>query len=81
MKPECNFRQLKYNSARLAIMKYIAETGIQVGDRLPPERKLVKRLSCSAITMRHALADMESVGLTDLPPSRLRNLFDQRDTQ
>ena len=35
---DIKFRQLKYNKARLAIMKFIAESGIRVGDRLPPER-------------------------------------------
>ena len=60
---DIKFRQLKYNKARRAIMKFIAESGIRVGDRLPPERELVNQLPCSMITMRHALADMESAGL------------------
>ncbi len=62
---EIKFRELKYNKARLAIMKFIAESGLKVGDRLPSERELVKRLPCSSITMRHALADMEAAGLID----------------
>lgn len=60
-----SLKQLKYNKARLAIMNFIAQSGLKVGEKLPSERDLVNQLSCSSITMRHALADLESDGLIE----------------
>lgn len=58
-------KQLKYNQARLAILNLIADSEIKVGERLPPERQLIEKLNCSTITMRHALAALESEGVIE----------------
>lgn len=53
----------KYHQAHLCILKFICEHNLHIGDALPTERELVKHLPCSSITMRHALADMEKLGM------------------
>lgn len=60
-----NLKQLKYNQVRLGILDYIANKGIQVGDRLPPEREFTKVLNCSPGTMRIALQELEEDGLIE----------------
>jgi hypothetical protein len=56
-------RQLKYNQAQFAILNLVSELNIKVGERLPPERQLIKSLDCSTITMRNALAKMKDLGI------------------
>jgi DNA-binding transcriptional regulator YhcF (GntR family) len=58
-------RQLKYNQAQFAILNLVSELNIKVGERLPPERQLIKSLDCSTITMRSALAKMKSLGIIE----------------
>lgn len=66
--PDQKFKQLKYNKARLAIMKLIAESDLKVGDVLPSTRHLSATLPYGAITIRHALSEMETDGLIERRP-------------
>ncbi len=59
------FKQLKYNKARLAIMRQIAESGLKAGDRLPSVRSLAASLPYGAITISHALNDMKEEGMIE----------------
>jgi GntR family transcriptional repressor for pyruvate dehydrogenase complex len=45
------------------IQSWIAENGLEVGDRLPPERELAARLGVSRATISQALVAMEVVGM------------------
>ena len=57
------FKLLKYNQAKLAVMRLIGEQGLKCGDRLPTERELVQLLPFSMITLRHALSVLEKEGV------------------
>ena len=46
-----------------ALTLYVANAGLQVGDRLPPERELVERLQVSRNTVREALKRWEALGI------------------
>lgn len=45
-----------------ALERHITDTGLRVGDKLPPERELSRTLGCSRETLRRALAEMEMRG-------------------
>jgi len=45
------------------IQAWIAENGLEAGDRLPPERELASRLGVSRATVSQALVAMEVVGM------------------
>ena len=45
------------------ILDWVRESGLQVGDRLPPERELATRLGVSRATVSQALVAMEVVGV------------------
>ena len=48
------------------IQLWIAENGLEVGDRLPPERELATRLGVSRATVSQALVAMEVVGMVSV---------------
>ena len=48
-----------------ALTSYVAKAGIQIGDRLPPERVLVERLRVSRATVREALKRWEALGIIE----------------
>lgn len=53
---------LKYDSARLALMNYIAEKQLVPGDKLPSLLELSSILNISMITLRHAVGLMAESG-------------------
>ena len=46
-----------------ALTRYIAQSGIQTGSRLPPERVLAEKLGVSRNTVREALKRWEALGI------------------
>ncbi|WP_135550571.1 FadR/GntR family transcriptional regulator [Paenibacillus cymbidii] len=47
------------------IKEYIVQSGLQPGDRLPPERKLAETLAVSRPVVRESLSHLETLGLVD----------------
>ena len=52
-----------YEQVAQQILGWVRESGLQVGDRLPPERELASRLGVSRATVSQALVAMEVVGV------------------
>lgn len=52
-----------YEQVAEQISAWIAENGLQAGDRLPPERELATRLGVSRATLSQALVALEVVGV------------------
>ena len=52
-----------YEQVAQQILDWVRESGLQVGDRLPPERELATRLGVSRATVSQALVAMEVVGV------------------
>jgi len=48
------------------IQAWIVENGLEIGDRLPPERELATRLGVSRATVSQALVAMEVVGMVSV---------------
>lgn len=55
-----------YEQVVSQIHAWIADNGLQVGDRLPPERELATRLGVSRATVSQALVAMEVVGMVSV---------------
>jgi GntR family transcriptional repressor for pyruvate dehydrogenase complex len=55
-----------YEQVVSQIQAWIAENGIDVGDRLPPERELATRLGVSRATISQALVAMEVAGMVSV---------------
>jgi GntR family transcriptional regulator, transcriptional repressor for pyruvate dehydrogenase complex len=55
-----------YEQVMAQIQAWIAENGLEVGDRLPPERELATRLGVSRATVSQALVAMEVVGMVSV---------------
>ncbi len=55
-----------YEQVVSQIQAWIAENGLEVGDRLPPERELASRLGVSRATVSQALVAMEVVGMVSV---------------
>jgi GntR family transcriptional repressor for pyruvate dehydrogenase complex len=55
-----------YEQVMSQIQAWIAENGLEVGDRLPPERELAARLGVSRATVSQALVAMEVVGMVSV---------------
>jgi GntR family transcriptional repressor for pyruvate dehydrogenase complex len=55
-----------YEQVMGQIQAWIAENGLKVGDRLPPERELAARLGVSRATVSQALVAMEVVGMVSV---------------
>ena len=52
-----------YEQVAEQISQWIAENGLEAGDRLPPERELAVRLGVSRATLSQALVALEVVGV------------------
>ena len=52
-----------YEQVAQQILGWVRENGLQVGDRLPPERELATRLGVTRATVSQALVAMEVVGV------------------
>ena len=52
-----------YEQVAQQILGWVRESGLQAGDRLPPERELATRLGVSRATVAQALVAMEVVGV------------------
>jgi GntR family transcriptional repressor for pyruvate dehydrogenase complex len=55
-----------YEQVAQQILEWVRENGLQVGDRLPPERELATRLGVSRATVSQALVAMEVVGVVSV---------------
>jgi GntR family transcriptional repressor for pyruvate dehydrogenase complex len=55
-----------YEQVASQILTWIRDNGLQVGDRLPPERELATRLGVSRATVSQALVAMEVVGVVSV---------------
>src|SRR5918997_7115710 len=55
-----------YEQVMSQIQTWIAENGLEIGDRLPPERELAARLGVSRATVSQALVAMEVVGMVSV---------------
>lgn len=55
-----------YEQVVTQIQSWIGEHGLDVGDRLPPERELAARLGVSRATVSQALVAMEVVGMVSV---------------
>ena len=58
-----------YESVLAQLNALISESGMEPGDRLPPERELVERLGVSRVSVREALRAMESMGKIEIRPN------------
>jgi len=56
-------RSRLYEQVAGEILEWVRENGLQVGDRLPPEREIAARLGVSRATVSQALVAMEVVGV------------------
>lgn len=56
-------RSRLYEQVASEILEWVRENGLQVGDRLPPEREIAARLGVSRATVSQALVAMEVVGV------------------
>jgi GntR family transcriptional repressor for pyruvate dehydrogenase complex len=52
-----------YEQVAQQITAWIAENGLRIGDRIPPERELAQRLGVSRATLSQALVALEVVGV------------------
>lgn len=55
-----------YEQVAGQISTWIADNGLQAGDRLPPERELAQRLGVSRATLSQALVALEVVGVVEV---------------
>lgn len=55
-----------YEQVAQQILAWVRDTGLQAGDRLPPERDLAARLGVSRATISQALVAMEVVGIINV---------------
>lgn len=55
-----------YESVLAQLNALITESGMEPGDRLPPERELVERLEVSRVSVREALRALESMGKIEI---------------
>lgn len=58
-----------YESVLAQLNALISESGMEPGDRLPPERELVERLGVSRVSVREALRALESMGKIEIRPN------------
>jgi len=58
-----------YESVLAQLNALITDSGMEPGDRLPPERELVERLGVSRVSVREALRALESMGKIEIRPN------------
>lgn len=58
-----------YESVLEQLNSLIRESGMEPGDKLPPERELVERLQVSRVVIREALRALESMGKIEIRPN------------
>ena len=58
-----------YESVLAQLNALISESGMEPGDRLPPERELVEKLGVSRVSVREALRALESMGKIEIRPN------------
>lgn len=58
-----------YESVLAQLNGLITESGMESGDRLPPERELVEKLGVSRVSVREALRALESMGKIEIRPN------------
>lgn len=58
-----------YESVLAQLNALISESGMEPGERLPPERELVERLGVSRVSVREALRALESMGKIEIRPN------------
>lgn len=56
-------RILKYNEAKLKIVRLIGERNLKPGDRIPSERELAALLGVSIISIRRAVQELQDAGI------------------
>ena len=61
--PERLMRTRLYEQVAEQITAWVAENGLNAGDRLPPERELATRLGVSRATLSQALVALEVIGV------------------
>lgn len=47
------------------LIRYIAQKGLRAGDRLPPERELVRMVGASRLPLREALSVLKGLGIVE----------------
>ncbi len=58
-----------YESVLAQLNALISGSGMEPGERLPPERELVERLGVSRVSVREALRALESMGKIEIRPN------------
>lgn len=58
-----------YESVLAQLNGLITESGMESGDKLPPERELVEKLGVSRVSVREALRALESMGKIEIRPN------------
>ena len=58
-----------YESVLAQLNALISESGMEPGDRLPPERELVEKLGVSRVSVREAVRALESMGKSEIRPN------------
>lgn len=61
--PQRLMRSRLYEQVAEQISAWIADNGLEAGDRLPPERELAQRLGVSRATLSQALVALEVIGV------------------
>lgn len=59
-------REPIYASVQAKLRDFVAEAGLEPGDRLPPEREFARRLGVSRTSLRQALTALRVEGLVDV---------------
>ena len=67
------------DSVMTEIQRVIAQKGMKVGDRLPSERELAKRLSVGRSSLREAIQGLQADMVAFRDPARLRALLKNYD--
>ena len=58
-------RQTVVEGIAQGLIRYIAEKGLTAGDRLPPERELVRMVGASRLPLREALCVLKGLGIIE----------------